>query len=78
MSLSHNVALATVLAVVYILINGVVLYYAIKSTKSDPTDRTIYAERICRSKGYCHFLNNSVNPSIPPPTSSSAKSARLT
>ena len=51
-SLSHNTALAVILSLLYIAINVVVVFYAIKSTKSDPTDKTIYAEREAKSKGY--------------------------
>ena len=51
-SLSHNTALSVILSLIYIAINVVVVYFAIKSTKDDPTDKTIYAEREARTKGY--------------------------
>ena len=51
-SLAHNVALATVLSITYFGILIIVVYYAIKSTKNDPTDKTIYAEREAKANGY--------------------------
>lgn len=51
-TLSHIVPLAAVLGVVYGIIITFVFYYGVLSTKSDPTDPTIYAERKARKQGY--------------------------
>ena len=51
-SLSHNAALSVILSLLYLVINVIVIYFAIKSTKDDPTDKTIYAERAARTREY--------------------------
>ena len=49
-ALSYNIPLATVLSAVYAIIIIGVLYYAVQSTRADPTDPTIYAERLARKE----------------------------
>ncbi len=61
-ALSRNIALATVLGIVYGLVFGAILYFAAKATKADPTDPTIYAEREAEAKGYQSSLHS--HPSI--------------
>jgi len=48
---SYHPAIATVLGVVYMVVFGFVLYYAVKATRNDPTDPTIYAQRKAESSG---------------------------
>ena len=50
-SLSYNVALATVLAILYAILFAILIYLAAIATKIDPTDPTIYAEREAQTKG---------------------------
>jgi hypothetical protein len=42
---SYSPVLSTLLGVAYGILFLLVLYYAIRSTKSDPTDPTIYKQR---------------------------------
>jgi hypothetical protein len=47
--LSYSLPLSIILGVVYGLIFIAVLYYAIITTRYDPTDPTIYAERAAKA-----------------------------
>lgn len=48
---SYNKVISSVLGVTFAFICFSVVYYAVKSTKSDPTDPTIYRQREADSKG---------------------------
>jgi len=50
-AISHNVVAAVILGVIYGVIFFFIVVLAIKATKSDPTDPTIYAEREAEAKG---------------------------
>ncbi len=48
---SYNKVISSVLGIAFGAVIIAVLYYAIKSTKSDPTDPTIYRQREADKNG---------------------------
>jgi hypothetical protein len=49
-SLSQNVPLVAVCSIIFGAISSIVVYYWLVSTRSDPSDPTIRAQRICEAK----------------------------
>ena len=47
----HSLAAVIVLSIIYLVISISVLYYAIKATKIDPSDPTIYEQRFIEAQG---------------------------
>jgi len=47
----HSLAAVIVLSIIYFAISISVLYYAIKATKIDPSDPTIYEQRFIEAQG---------------------------
>ena len=48
---NHSLVLVILASLVYLSLTAAVLYYAIKATKSDPSDPIIYEQRLCEAKG---------------------------
>ena len=43
---NHSAVLVGICSTVYIILSSVVLYYAIRSSRSDPSDPLIYEQRL--------------------------------
>ena len=47
----HSVALVIICTLVYLVLSTMVLYYAIKATKIDPSDPIIYEQKLTEAQG---------------------------
>ena len=48
---NHSLALVIVCTLVYLVLSFLVLYYAIKATRIDPSDPIIYEQRLIEAQG---------------------------
>ena len=48
---NHSLALVICCSIIYLVISGLVLYYAIRATKVDPSDPLIYQQRLVEAQG---------------------------
>jgi hypothetical protein len=48
---NHSIALVIICTIVYLVLSYLVLYYAIKATKTDPSDPIIYEQRLTEAQG---------------------------
>ena len=48
---NHSVVLVVICTIVYLILSILVLYYAIKATKIDPSDPIIYEQKLTEAQG---------------------------
>ena len=48
---NHSLVLVIVCTLVYLILSYLVLYYAIKATKIDPSDPLIYEQKLVEANG---------------------------
>ena len=48
---NHSTALVIICTLVYLVLSALVLYYAIKATKVDPSDPIIYEQKLTEAQG---------------------------